>query len=346
MTIAAPRSRRRRWLRVTLVILLVLAVVALLLYALLSWVVYDTLSLAPRACHPSDQANTPAAFQVGAGIDSEPYLMPDYQEVRFASRDPSIPDAELAAWWIPQDAADSPAVVLVHGIQSCRREATVLLAAGMLHRAGFSVFLMDLRDHGDSQGDDARFAAGSEEYLDVLGGWDWVRGQGVQEQKIGIVGFSFGSLNAVVAGAEDPAVAAVWVDSAPPRTADGIGDFLVDQLRQKIGDVAVAARILVPGTVVWAKLIAGDDLLRFDAIDEVARYGGRSIAFVHGAEDAVLPARYATELHDAAAAAGAITPDAWIVPGAGHTQAIFVDPAGYERRIVAFFTAALGTPPG
>jgi dienelactone hydrolase len=341
MAAAAPRARRRRWLLVALIVVLVAALVP---YALLTWVVYDTLSLAPRACHASDQANTPAAFEVGAGIDSSPYLMPEPQEIRFASRDPSIPDAQLAAWWIPQDQADAPAVVLVHGIQSCRREVTVLLAAGMLYRAGFSVFLMDLRDHGDSGGDDARFAAASEEYLDVLGGWDWVRGQGVPTDRIGLAGFSFGSLNAVFAGAEEPAVAAVWVDSAPARTGDGIGDFVVDQLRQEIGDVAAAARILVPGTVVWARLLSGDDLLRFDAIDEVAKFPGRSIAFVHGAEDAVLPARYATELHDAAAAAGAVTPDAWIVPGAGHTREILVDPAGYEQRLVAFFTAALGAP--
>ena len=43
-------------------------------------------------------------------------------------------------------------------------------------------------------------------------------------------------------------------------------------------------------------------------------------------------------------AAGATTPDAWIVPGAGHTQGIYVDPAGYEPRLVAFFTTALGAP--
>ena len=58
----------------------------------------------------------------------------------------------------------------------------------MLHRNGFSVFLMDLRDHGDSEGDDARFAGGSEEYMDVLGGWDWVRSQGVPAARIGLLG--------------------------------------------------------------------------------------------------------------------------------------------------------------
>jgi fermentation-respiration switch protein FrsA (DUF1100 family) len=214
----------------------------------------------------------------------------------------------------------------------------------MLYKAGFSVFLMDLRDHGDSEGDDARFAGGSEEYLDVLGGWDWVRAQGVPAERIGLLGMSFGSLNAIVAGGEEPRVQAVWADSAPARMGDGLSDFLASQMKKQIGEYAEVTRVLVPGAILWARLIAGDDLVKFDAIDEVAEYADRHIAFVHGAVDPVLPARYATELHDAAAAAGAVTPDAWIVPEAGHTEGVYVNPDGYERRLVEFFSSALGEP--
>jgi uncharacterized protein len=335
---------RRRWLLSGLGVVAILLVLG---YAAASFVVYDQVSRAPRACWPKDEDNTPVAFVVPDGVDKDlpvTYAMPEPQDIRFASRDPQIPDAELAAWWIPQADPTAPAVVLVHGVQSCRREANVLLPAGMLYKAGFSVFLMDLRDHGDSEGDDARFAAGSEEYLDVLGGWDWVRAQGVPAARIGLAGMSFGSLNAIVAGGEEPQVQAVWADSAPARMEDGISDFLASQLKKQVGEYAEATRILVPGAILWARVIAGDDLTRFDAIDEVAKYAGRHIAFVHGAVDSVLPARYATELHDAAAAAGAVTPDAWIVPEAGHTEGVYVDPDGYGRRLVDFFAWALGKP--
>jgi dipeptidyl aminopeptidase/acylaminoacyl peptidase len=324
----------------------VVAIIGLLLYGLVSWFVYDQVGKAPQACWPESQANTPAAWTVPQGWDSTlpaQYPMPEFQDIRFASRDPAIAGKELAAWWIPASAAspaEAPAVVLVHGIQSCRREASVLLAAGMLHRAGFSVFLMDLRDHGDSEGDDARFAGGSEEYLDVLGGWDWVRAQGVPESRIGLLGMSFGSITALLAGGEDERVAAVWADSAPPRIDEAIGLFVADQLHDSTG----LSKALVPGALIWARLLAGDDLAKFNPIDEVARYGGRHVAFVHGADDAVLPATFALELHDQAVAAGAVTPDAWVVPNAGHTQGVFADPAGYQERLVAFFTAALGEP--
>jgi uncharacterized protein len=340
MTAQRTRTRRLWWVAAGLI---GLGVLLLLGYLAASFVVYDSVGRAPQACWPADAGNTPDHFSIPAPFPEDQqaaYQMPAPQDVTFASRDPQIPDAKLAAWWIPAGKADAPAVILVHGIQSCRRESSVLLAAGMLHRAGFSVFMLDLRDHGDSEGDDARFAGGSEEYLDVLGGWDWVRARGVPAERIGIAGFSFGSISSIVAGAQEPAVAAVWSDSSTTEMGKGIGLFLADQLKDPTG----LSKVLVPGAQLWAKLIANDDIAKFDPIDQVTRYPGRHIAFVHGEKDAVLPASMAVELHDAAATAGALTPDAWIVPGAGHTQGIYYDPAGYEERLDAFFTGALGAP--
>jgi dipeptidyl aminopeptidase/acylaminoacyl peptidase len=334
------RSSRRSWILGGLAVVVVLLV---LVYAGASWFVYDQVGRAPRACWPRDRDNTPVTFTVPVNVDptlAERYAMPEPQEVRFASRDPQIPDAELAAWWIPAARADAPAVVLVHGVQSCRREANVLLPAGMLHEAGFSVFLMDLRDHGDSGGDDARFAGGSEEYLHVLGGWDWVRAQGVPAERVGILGVSFGAANTVIAGGQEPAVAAVWADSSPTMMGEAIGLFLASQLKDSTG----LSKVLVPGALLWARVIAGDDLTKFNPIEQVDAYGGRSIAFVHGEVDPVLPARFAAELHDRAIAAGATSPDPWIVADAGHTEGVYVDPDGYARRVVDFFTGALGGP--
>jgi pimeloyl-ACP methyl ester carboxylesterase len=340
MSESEARSSRRKWL---LTGLAVVAVLLLLAYGAASFVVYDGVGTATGECHPTDQKSTPAAFNLPKGVDAAlaaKYAMPEPQEIRFASRDPQIPDAELAAWWISQEQADAPAVVVVHGVQSCRREGSVLLAAGMLYKAGFSVFVMDLRDHGDSEGDDMRFAAGSEEYLDVLGGWDWVRSQGVPAEKVGLLGMSMGSLSSVIAGAQDKQVPAVWADSAATRMDEAIGNFLAVQ----IGDTSGLSKVLVPGGLLWARILAGDDLTKFSLIDQVDAYAGRNIAFVHGAADETLPSAWATELHDRAVAAGATTPDAWIVPEAGHNQGDYVDPDGYEQRLVSFFTTALGAP--
>lgn len=339
----SDRGSRRGWVIGGLV---GFAVVAVLVYGTASFFVYDQVGKAPRACWPSDQKHTPAAFKVPGDVDGSvaaAYAMTTFEDVTFTSRDAQIPDARLAAWWVPAEGtavADAPAVVLVHGVQSCRREASVLLTAGMLHKAGYSVLMMDLRDHGDSGGDDARFAGGSEEYLDVLGGWDWVRAQGVPADRIGLAGFSFGSISAIVAGAQEPQVAAVWADSATTTMYEGIGNFLASQLKDGTG----LSKILVPGAIVWAKIIAGDDLTRFDPIREVASYAGRDIAFVHGATDEILPAQMSRDLRAAAVAAGAVSPEAWIVPDAGHTREVYEAPAAYATHLTDFFDQALGQP--
>ena len=319
------------------------ALLLVLAYSAMSFVVYDGVGTVSGACDPLDAANTPAAFAVRPGYDqaiADANVMPVPKDVTFPSRDPQMPDARLAGWWIPADSADAPAVIMVHGIYSCRREANILVPAGMLHRAGFSVLLMDLRDHGDSEGDDRRFSGGTEEHLDVLGAYDWLVAQGVVADRIGVVGMSIGSMTAIIAGGQEPAIRAVWADSAATRMDIAMGNFVVDQLKDPTG----LARYLVPGAMAWARIVAGDELGKFDPIKEVDAYGGRSIAFVHGALDAVLPSSMSIELHDRAVAAGATTPDAWIVGNAVHTGAVFTDPAGYEQRLIAFFTAALGTP--
>lgn len=101
---------------------------------------------------------------------------------------------------------------------------------------------------------------------------------------------------------------------------------------------------IVPMAAVWARVISGDDMLRFDPIREMAAYGGRDIAFVHGGKDKTLPFAWATELRDAALAAGATSPDVWVVPDAGHTEAIYLQPEEYEQRLTRFFGSALGAP--
>jgi hypothetical protein len=119
--------RPRRWRRWVAAVAAVVAVVLVLAYAGVSYAVYDGLSAAKGGCWPEYASNTPDQYSVaarwGVGI-SDPYQMPTPQDVAFRSRDAALATTDLAAWWIPADgvdAASAPAVVLVHGIKSCRR---------------------------------------------------------------------------------------------------------------------------------------------------------------------------------------------------------------------------------
>ena len=163
--------------------------VGALAYAGASWILFDKASAVEAHCgtfadgSPRFAEYTPASFGTAGisdaftagGFDTAPYAMPDYQEVRFESRD----GVSLAAWWVPADRPDAAAVILVHGKGSCRHDPVILLPAGMLHRNGFAVLLVDIRDMGDSEVLDGRYSGGTQEYMDVLGAWDWLRARGL-----------------------------------------------------------------------------------------------------------------------------------------------------------------------
>ena len=329
---------RPRWIAVGLGLVVVLGVAG---YAGVSYYGYDQLTATTPRCGDRFPDYTPASFGtkgidapfLAGGFDTAPYAMPGYQEVSFPSRDPRQPRLTIRAWWVPAEQAGAPAVIVVHGIHSCRHDPVVLLPAGMLARNGFSVLMMDMRDEGDSDIEDGRSAWGSEEYLDVLGAWDWLQSaQGLQASQIGLMGESLGASAAIIAMGEERAIAATWADS-------GFADLgvLFDERIAREG----FPTWLRPGVIAWAKVIANDDLTARRPVDEVEKIGARPLAIVHGLADVDAGVHHAKDL---AAAHATFVPgyEPWLVPRALHLQAAFAAPAEYERRIVAFFRASLG----
>jgi len=331
---AGPMRRRRRG-RLAAGALIVALVASGVAYGVASYAVYDTLSYVGE-CHAADAAHTPASYtipdpELGQRVPvAQRFRMPSFQEVRFHNVTDGL---DLAAWWVPAEASDAPAVIVVHGWGTCRRDPNVLLPAGMLADHGFSVMLIDQRDHGDSQDEDRRFAGGTDEYRDVLAAREWLLGRGVAPERIGLLGMSMGTGSVLIAAGADPTVAAVWADSVWPDPYQGVKAFLA---------VRGYPEILAAGGMVMATLVAGDDLLARTPIAAVRSFDGRPLALVHGDRD-WLPSRFAVELRDAAAEAGTAA-DLWIVPGAQHTEAVFIATAEYETRLTRFFEAALKRP--
>jgi len=340
--------------RRVLVGVLILAIVALVGYGAGSFLLYDQVSTVSATCSdrkgdgPRFQENTPAGWTLSnpgdvdelwppssRTIDLAPYAMPDYEEVAVPSRDAEI--GALSAWWIPGRTVTSPAVVVVHGHGSCRRDHVVLLPAGMLHRAGFGVLLIDVRDMGDSPIEDRRFAGGTQEYLDVLGARDWlVEEQGLPASRVGIVGTSPGAASVIIAAGKDPTVAATWEDS-------GFGDVR-DMIRDVIAyrDLPEWLNLLVPGGLVVAGLM-GNDPTGIPPIEMAAAIGTRPFGIVHGVLDQHIPVHHATDL-SAVVARSVPGYEPWLVPCAHHVEAAYCATAEYESRLVDFFASALGAP--
>lgn len=308
-------------------LVLVIALMAAYLYA--SAVVYDDLTAVAAKCGGRFASDTPATYTVD-GVDTSRYLMPTYEAVTLPSRDPAI---AISAWYVPPDKADATsAVVVVHGFGSCKREDRILLAAGMLHRDGIAVLLIDLRNHGDSTVINGRYAGGTREYRDALGAWDWlVSARGFARGHVGLFGMSLGAATVLIAMGEEPRVPATWEDSS-------YADI----------DVAIQAELARNGYPTFLRFggyvlarLHGDDLTSLSPIGGVTKLDGRPIFITHGAADGRLSVQYPADLAAADRATGG-TVDPWIVPGSDHTQAIVLEPAEYERRLDAFFGSTIG----
>jgi dipeptidyl aminopeptidase/acylaminoacyl peptidase len=305
-------------------------------YAIASSIVYDRLAaIDPGWCPSIFATNTPASFDPNpvpatSVAPADAVSMPGYQQVAFPSR--GDPATTVSGWWVPAAAADAPSVVVVHGYGRCKQDPEVLVPAGMLHRHGFAVLLIDMRNHGASTISDRLFAFGLKEYRDVLGAWDWLTTiQGVSPDRIGLYGVSGGAGTSVIATGEEQRVAAVWADSAWGNVTVGIQAEL-----NRTG----YPTILADGGVWVGRLFHGVDLVAKSPASAAALLAGRPIYIVHGEEDERIPVEQAMLLAAGVKRGGGLV-EPWILPGVGHVRVLFADPDEYERRLVAFFAKTL-----
>jgi fermentation-respiration switch protein FrsA (DUF1100 family) len=255
--------------------------------------------------------------------------MPNYQTVRFPSRQPGI---NIAGWWVP-GAPDAPAVILVHGIDGCKNAIDVLVPAGMLWRNGFSVLLIDLRGVGDSDSGDGWSTAGNEEYLDVLGAWDWlVPEKDYAPGRIGLFGVSLGGATALYAFSEEARVAALFLESTYAHLMEAVAD--------ELGQDGLPPCLAQPA-VVMGDLVTHENLLAHDPVSAIRMAGDRPVYIVHSRADRRISVRQSEELAAAARAAG-VNVTTWFPENGLHLQTPAVYPEEFERKMVGFFRENLG----
>ena len=223
----------------------------------------------------------------------------------------------LRGWFLPA-AGERGAVLLLHGIWGNRTQ--MLSRARFLHAAGYSVLLMDLRGHGESEG--KRITCGHLESTDAESAVGWLKAR-VPEQPLAVHGFSLGGLAALL---PDPplTVDAYVLEAVTP-------DLVVSArqgLRTKFGWFA---EVLVPLLFlqfplrigVWAKDLAPlDQLRRLD----------RPKLIIAGRKDIQTTMLDTNLLWETA-----IEPkELWIIEEAEHTTYHEAGGAEYEKRVLEF----------
>ncbi|MEZ4668001.1 MAG: prolyl oligopeptidase family serine peptidase [Anaerolineae bacterium] len=330
----------RRRSRIVVIALVFVGLLAVVGYLAGGTLVYNRLSIVQAHCEDTDLApflaNTPASF-VSPSAYSEnmsAYAMPAYQEVTFPAREDQV---TISGWYVPAQDVDetiAPSVILVHGLNDCKRYPYILMPAGMLNKAGFNVLMIDLRNHGDSQVVDGRYAGGVLEYRDVLGAWDWlVNDKHFAPEKVGLFGISLGAATVLIAFGEEPRVAAAWEDSS---YAD-INETITAELSRNNYPILLEGAGVLMGSV-----ISNHNITAKSPLETMSKLNGRPLFITHGAADARLSVKYAYDLEAAAKANGQDVP-LWIVDGSDHIRAMFEHTAEYEQKLVTFFKSNIGS---
>ncbi|HUN21547.1 MAG TPA: alpha/beta hydrolase [Anaerolineales bacterium] len=231
----------------------------------------------------------------------------------------------LAAWYVPSQ--NGAAVIAQHGYQSDRSE--MLEEATILAEAGFGVLVMDLRTHGQSDGEYITF--GVAEMADMQAAWDYLLTRpDVQPTRIGLLGNSMGGSIVLQYAAQNPDVQAVMADSA----FSSIDDTIAVSVKHFTGLPAFPFATLI---TYFAEQETGIDSNAIAATRLIANISPRPVFLLQGGADTVVSAESGAKLF-----AAALQPkELWYDANLGHVEFQQTYPQEYAKRTIAFFRTHL-----
>jgi pimeloyl-ACP methyl ester carboxylesterase len=217
--------------------------------------------------------------------------------------------AQIHGWWIPVTSASQGVVLYLHG-NGANIGANVAQAA-RFHQLGLSVFLIDYRGYGRSDGG---FPNETKVYQDAERAWAYlVEERKVTPQQILLYGHSLGGAIAIQLAVHHPDAAGLIVQSSFTAIRDMVyrttpfGFLPVDWiLTQKFDSLAKVTQIKMP------------------------------VLFIHGTADREVPADMSQTLYQAAPN----PKELWLVPDAAHNNV--ADTAGRKYlQVVGDFVRRL-----
>ena len=243
--------------------------------------------------------------------------LPGAHDVSFSASD-GVP---LSGWYVP--GRNRAAVILLHGSHGDRTSTEDYLR--FLSRAGYGVLAFDARGHGQSGGHTN--ALGWRADRDVAGAVEFLRGQqGVDPNRIGMLGLSMGAEIALRAAANGVPLRAIVADGAGAATT---GDNRL---------VSHGPFSSLYYAVSWLTMRQVELLSTYEEPPPLKSIVGRIEA-----PTLLIGTNWQDEITIDRKYRALVGPKArlWYVPDAGHTQTLRVHPARYRARVGAFFAASL-----
>jgi len=234
--------------------------------------------------------------------------MPDaMQEIYLRVGAPDAPE-RIHAWWWPADDPGAPVVFYLHGV---RWNLTGQLnRMSQLRRFGFSVFAIDYRGFGKSDGE---LPSEASVYEDARAGWQWLIRREPDASRRYIYGHSLGGAVAIDLAANlggDPAGAhGLIVESSFTSLSEVVSEM---------GYGWLPARMLLTQ--------------KFDSIEKI-RQIRMPVLIVHGADDRYVPPRLSEALYAAAPPPKKLL----LIPNGTHNNSAWTGDADYRLALRELF---------
>lgn len=240
-----------------------------------------------------------------------------YERVELQAAD----GTDLFAWFLPARGEAHATVLFLHG--NAENISTHFVNVAWMPAAGFNVLALDYRGYGASQGSPSLPGV----QLDIDAAMRALLARpDVDPRRLVLFGQSLGGALAIHYAARSAyreSLRAVVADSA-------FADY------RRITQEKLAGNPLT-WAFQWLPFLTVDNA--YSPLASVKHLSPIALLLIHGEDDGIVPVEHSRRLHEAAAKPKAL----WIVPGAGHIQALQADPV--RERLTAFLVRAAGATP-
>jgi alpha-beta hydrolase superfamily lysophospholipase len=275
-----------------------------------------TSTLALAGIRQLGQTERQLLFRVTPGVASWYDGLPAGVQQSYVTVPADGASQRVRTWWWPAARAGAPAVLYLHGAKWNLTGQAFRIQA--LRRLGFSVFAIDYRGFGDSDGG---LPSESSVYADAQAAWQRLAQLQPDASRRYIYGHSLGGAVAIDLAAD------LQAKQAPALAAHGL---IIESTFTNLSDIARSY------TYSW---VPTQFILRqkFDSLAKIGRVG-IPVLVVHGTEDRYVSPQFSESLY--AAAAG--RKELLMVEGANHNNSMLLGEEEYRVAMHDLFGIAPG----
>jgi dipeptidyl aminopeptidase/acylaminoacyl peptidase len=300
------KAKGKRWLKYSIFTLIV--IIAIIIIG--GW-----MYLYNHYLHPQRQLNTETPADYGLEFDS----------IELKTKD----NLALACWLIkpplPLRSESMPTIIALHGYNTNRSDILPRLVE--LANAGFLIFTYDSRACGDSEGEKITMGAKEFEDLTVTVIPQIKTIEFVNQDKVGIYGFSMGAVLSISAAAENDYIKAVVADSPYARL-----ELITERILGRRGIPSWPYTSLLAFSF---QLEFDFDIRSIDPVETVAGISPAPLLLIHGDKDETVPFSHAEMI-----IAAAKEPKRLVrIPGNGHKDNGSAEIM--QKTVIPFFKKSL-----